>query len=208
MEIPSNLEATFDPSFSAMGPMKMRLPDYVVDYLNDVCDGLSVESGDPNYSDFLAGKLLRGEEIGIPLDKLHQNFLEFVLTVSKQYIWTVSRKRESVFKEFRVEVGKVWCNKQLAKDFNPVHSHTGLLAGIIYLKVPEQINIETMEGCLDFVYGRNKFGSLDFDGNRRILPVVGDMYVFPAWMLHVVYPFYGEGERRSVAFNVYNKNTS
>ncbi|HIA71042.1 TPA: hypothetical protein EYN98_34355 [Candidatus Poribacteria bacterium] len=33
-------------------------------------------------------------------------------------------------------------------------------------------------------------------------PVVGDIYLFPNWLEHMVYPFEGKGERRSVAFNV------
>ena len=32
-------------------------------------------------------------------------------------------------------------------------------------------------------------------------PKVGTMYFFPSWLQHVVYPFRGEGERRTVAAN-------
>ena len=34
-----------------------------------------------------------------------------------------------------------------------------------------------------------------------ILPKVGDFYLFPNYMMHSVYPFYGKDERRSLSFN-------
>jgi hypothetical protein len=35
-----------------------------------------------------------------------------------------------------------------------------------------------------------------------VRPEVGLMVMFPIWMNHCVYPFKGEGERRSVASNL------
>jgi hypothetical protein len=34
-------------------------------------------------------------------------------------------------------------------------------------------------------------------------PHIGDLYLFPSWLLHQVYPFRSEGERRSMAFNIH-----
>ena len=34
-----------------------------------------------------------------------------------------------------------------------------------------------------------------------VKPVVGTMLVFPQWLKHQVMPFFGEGERRSMAMN-------
>ena len=34
-----------------------------------------------------------------------------------------------------------------------------------------------------------------------VKPEVGTMLIFPNWLKHAVMPFYGEGERRSIAFN-------
>jgi hypothetical protein len=33
-------------------------------------------------------------------------------------------------------------------------------------------------------------------------PEVGKLLVFPSWLQHMVYPFKGEGERRTVASNL------
>jgi hypothetical protein len=38
------------------------------------------------------------------------------------------------------------------------------------------------------------------------LPEVGDMYVFPGYIQHTVYPFKGDGERRCIAFNMDLRN--
>ena len=34
-----------------------------------------------------------------------------------------------------------------------------------------------------------------------ITPKVGLMFLFPAYLMHQVYPFYSDEERRSIAFN-------
>jgi uncharacterized protein (TIGR02466 family) len=41
------------------------------------------------------------------------------------------------------------------------------------------------------------------DGRYLIEPIPGLMVVFPSWLKHMVHPYYGNGERISVAFNVF-----
>ena len=45
--------------------------------------------------------------------------------------------------------------------------------------------------------------SLRFGMTQNKLPKRGHMYLFPAWLGHSVMPFRGEGERRSMSFNVH-----
>ena len=40
--------------------------------------------------------------------------------------------------------------------------------------------------------------------NLKFKPEVGTMLVFPSWLKHSVYPFYVDGERRSMSFNAYH----
>ena len=35
-----------------------------------------------------------------------------------------------------------------------------------------------------------------------VKPTVGDFFVFPADLIHMVYPFYSDGERRSFSMNM------
>ena len=103
----------------------------------------------------------------------------------------------------------LWANFQGPGDFNPPHSHGGALSWVIYLQIPDELTEENKKykgtsagpGGITFRYG---------DGPREVityqtfLPQTGDMYIFPAWLQHWVYPFKSDVERISVSGNVTN----
>ena len=103
----------------------------------------------------------------------------------------------------------LWANFQGPGDFNPPHSHGGGLSWVIYLQIPDELIEENKQykgtsagpGGITFTYG---------DGPREVityqtyLPHTGDMYIFPAWLQHWVYPFKSDVERISVSGNVTN----
>lgn len=97
-----------------------------------------------------------------------------------------------------------WVVSQLEGDYNPIHSHGSWMSGIVYLKVPEQICKipNSLDGCVHFVLGNYHEPSLQNFGPKVIYPKVGEMYIFPGYLLHTVYPFKGSGERRSLSFNL------
>ena len=108
-----------------------------------------------------------------------------------------------------VKMREAWVVSQFAGDYNPAHSHESLLSGIVYLKVPEGISKTfydkddpSLDGCIQFIMGNYHRPSLNNFGPRVILPEVGDLYLFPSYILHTVYPFFCEGERRCIAFNM------
>jgi hypothetical protein len=196
-----DLKATVEPSYN-FGPMKLKLPDDVIVRLNEICD--SEESVVEDYSPYLAGRIKNGKQTGLKLEAFNKEIINFLYTSTRSYIYNTLGNSDVKLNEFDIRLGKMWMVSQLEKDFNPVHSHTGVVAGIIYLKVPPQVNLQTLEGCLTFIYGDYHYGSLKNHGPISIQPAVGDMYIFPAWLLHCVWPFYGEGERRCLAYNFYN----
>ena len=55
-------------------------------------------------------------------------------------------------------------------------------------------------GLIEFSYGEPADMRSD---TLMFKPEVGMMIVFPSWLKHTVYPFYCEGERRSMSFNAY-----
>ena len=84
------------------------------------------------------------------------------------------------------------------------------------MKVPECIakkdgevlNINNASGGVDgftqLVWGTNTkrdILQLKPQTEEYVKPEVGTMLLFPNWLKHAVMPFYGEGERRSMAFN-------
>ena len=103
----------------------------------------------------------------------------------------------------------LWANFQGPGDFNPPHSHGGALSWVIYLQIPDELIEENKQykgtsagpGGITFTYG---------DGPREVityqtyLPHTGDMYIFPAWLQHCVYPFKSDVELISVSGNVTN----
>ena len=102
---------------------------------------------------------------------------------------------------------KLWCNFQRPGDFNPPHSHGGALSFVIYLKIPEELKDENKAfkgksagpGGITFIYGDGNSYALD---SHSIFPVERDMFVFPAWMKHWVYPYKSDCTRISVSGNV------
>ena len=54
-------------------------------------------------------------------------------------------------------------------------------------------------GWIEFMYGEN----LNLINNKHaVKPEVGQIFMFPSWLQHTVYPFRGKGIRRSLSFNV------
>lgn len=103
-----------------------------------------------------------------------------------------------------------WGNVSIAGDFNPMHSHTGMISGVGYLRLPDNIEDEWAQedhdpsaGMITFVNGNT--ASLNTH-SLRLKPEVGVIYFFPAWLLHEVYPFRSAGERWSFSFNTTIEN--
>ena len=100
-----------------------------------------------------------------------------------------------------------WGNDQREGEYQIVHKHSGKsiigYSTILFLKVPD-FGPEFTETALP-TNGRTVLlgkdgGSLSYK-NWIINPKVGDFYVFPYDMEHIVYPFRGSGVRRSISMN-------
>jgi hypothetical protein len=124
----------------------------------------------------------------------------------------------------KVEVDELWSVHSFEGDYNPIHDHgTKTIMGISvtgWTKVPQQIldqptagtpnyslynSSGDCDGYLCFQYGRNSL--MDVERLRppqctSLQPEVGKLYMFPSWLQHLVYPFKGAGERRTVAANL------
>lgn len=192
----------YSPQF-LVSPLHTSLPDRMLKDLIKLTNRYVEDKNSTDYSDNLAGQIKQGRQVELALDEVSEKFRDLLLDLSISYIDSQSNRGQSEMEPYEVSFVDMWIVSQREKDFNPIHQHGGELSGIVYLKVPAQINPGKFpEGYLEFVYGRSKPETLDFNGSRAVLPVVGDVYIFPAWLQHIVYPFYGEGERRSLSFNI------
>jgi uncharacterized protein (TIGR02466 family) len=104
-----------------------------------------------------------------------------------------------------VNIYDVWGNISVAGDFNPPHTHSRMMSGVGYFRLPDDIEQEWLAedhdpsaGMLNFWDGRSQSLSL---AQFRVKPKVGDIYIFPAWLNHSVHPFRSTGERWSFSFN-------
>ena len=169
-----------------------------VDKLLDEAKG-SQES----YGDRLAGHLKKE----VKLDALnYKKYFDQMLSVYDHALqgW-IGKKGFSQY-----VVRNLWCNFQKANEFNPPHNHTGILSFVIYLKVPEVLRKECAEhqkvktsagpGCISFfIADSDRKNSIT---QNSFLPMVGDCFIFPAWLKHWVYPFRSDCTRISVSGNV------
>ena len=97
----------------------------------------------------------------------------------------------------------VWYGVMKAGDFHILHSHHSLdiniavLAGAIYLEVPD--NLPEPQGNICWVMGQ--FIGSTYDPFWQYLPEPGDVFLWPSWLMHMVYPFRSKQERIMISFN-------
>ena len=98
----------------------------------------------------------------------------------------------------------VWVNFMKAGEWNPVHNHTGDLSCVTYLKVPKEIEEENKTSELSSKSNTPSAGKLEFQYGDHIgycntgmmmNPKEKDIYIFPAKLHHMVYPFKSKVER-------------
>jgi len=93
-----------------------------------------------------------------------------------------------------LEIESCWVIDQRANDYHILHAHIpNLVSGIIYLDIPVGMKASTFPDGILTLIENNPF---------IVLPEIGDMYLWPSYMLHSVYPFRTKGRRLAVSFNV------
>ena len=153
-----------------------------------------------DYSSKLASQI--NNELKIS-DKFIKKYLEKEL---KKHIKNFLIK-ENVKKVKKIKILNLWVVRQFRGEYNPIHYHEGDLSGVAYLKIPKNMTKNSMvknkkiktNGTIDFINGQKGFLS---NSVYNIIPKVGDLMIFPNYLMHTVYPFNVEGERRSFSFNV------
>ena len=103
----------------------------------------------------------------------------------------------------------LWINYQKANEYNPPHNHSDDLSFVIYLQVPEELEKELKE--TEDLHNNSGPGTINFDYGIEMplsintfskFPRVGDIYIFPAWLVHYVHAFKSDVERISVSGNI------
>ena len=106
-----------------------------------------------------------------------------------------------------VKILNLWVVRQFRGEYNPIHYHNGDLSGVGYLTLPKNMTKNNLvknkklktNGTIDFINGQKSFLS---NSIYNLIPKIGDLIIFPNYLMHTAYPFNINGERRSFSFNV------
>lgn len=102
-----------------------------------------------------------------------------------------------------------WANVSRERAYNGIHNHPYCTwSGVYYVSLGERDQTGgPYNGVIEFPDPRlgvnwAQLPGQPFGTHIQIVPQAGTMLMFPSWTHHWVHPFYGTGERISLAFNV------
>ena len=188
-------------TFRAFGPTigKSKLSKKFITLLNSHVDKSNFSKKN-DYSSKLASQIKN--EIKIPKTIIDKSLSKELIKNIKIYL-----DKSEVKKIKEIKIINLWVVRQLKNEYNPIHYHEGQLSGVGYLKIPKDMNQNKLvknkkfktNGTIDFINGQTNFLSKSI---YNLNPKLGDLLIFPNYLMHTAYPFNIDGERRSFSFNV------
>ena len=205
--------------------LETQMPKKMVDDVNDYMDEYREDKNKESLAKTLVGQIDKGEQLLLDHnDKRMVDYNNFICNLGVEYINHFAASGNSLKGPKQVQIDETWSVHSYDGDYNPIHDHgTKTIMGIsttAWTKVPPQIGAKATantptyslynesghsDGCITFQYGQVSV----IDGNRLkpaqsfvMTPEVGKLLLFPSWLQHMVYPFKGEGERRTIASNL------
>jgi hypothetical protein len=186
---------------SPFGPKiaRLRFPRLLIEKINLEVDRITKKKAlikKYDYSKNLVGQVK--QEIQLPSIFVQKNIYKHISSSIKEYVKASTGKLTK-----KIKIINFWIVRQYAHEYNPVHYHDGHVSGVGYLKLPRLLNKDKKKlktnGSIDFINGSKMFlNNSVFNHN----PKIGDVILFPNYLMHTAYPFSVEGERRSFSFNV------
>jgi hypothetical protein len=202
--------------------LQHRLPHQVVTTLNDYLDTLRQNKQRESAGSSLVGQIHQGEQLVMDYEDVKLiPFTRIVESLAAAYLRHFVEQTKSPLRAKRISMDKLWSVHSFEGDYNPIHDHTTAapmgISFTTWTMVPEQImqssdervdlydSSGAIDGYINFIYGLNQVSDperLRPSQSRYIMPEPGKLLLFPSWMQHTVYPFFGQGERRTVAGNL------
>ena len=183
------------------GPVigKTRISNNFIKKINNEFD-LKIKNKNSDYSSKLASQIRN--EIKLNSNFIKKNLAKEIIIDAKKFL-----KNEKIINIKEIRILNLWVVRQFKGEYNPVHYHEGDLSGVGYLKLPKNMTTNKevknkkirTNGTIDFINGQKNFLSKSI---YNVIPKIGDMYIFPNYLMHTAYPFNIEGERRSFSFNL------
>jgi len=187
-------------NFKPFGPSigKTRISKKFIDKLNKEFDGKS-NSKKRDYSSKLASQIQN--EVNFSNKYIKKNYSSYLKKIIEKFL-----HNEGIKKIKKIDILNLWVVRQYKGEYNPIHYHEGDLSGVGYIKLPKDMTKNKLlknkkirtNGTIDFVNGQRAFLSKSI---YNVIPKVGDLILFPNYLMHTAYPFNKDGERRSFSFN-------
>lgn len=202
--------------------LQTQLPARMVVDLNRYMNARH-NKGAESFAHKLVGQISHGEQLKMDTeDPLVQPFVQVVANLSQSYLEQFTRMIGANPLHRVPHVHSLWSVHSYERDYNPVHDHgVDTIMGISFTtwtKIPSQIadgeeykasalynSSGVADGYLQFHFGQTGIRGLEElrpPFSKTVKPEVGKLYMFPSWCQHCVYPFEGDGERRTVAGNL------
>jgi len=188
-------------TFRAFGPIlgKSKLSKKIIRVINNQVDKTTLSKTN-DYSSKLASQIKN--EIKFTKFYIDKNLSKELVNNIKNYL-----KQSDIKNIKEIKIINLWVVRQFKNEYNPIHYHDGQLSGVGYLKIPKNMNQNKMvknkkiktNGTIDFINGQRNFLSKSI---YNLNPKLGDLILFPNYLMHTAYPFNIDGERRSFSFNV------
>ena len=208
---PSNfmVEKHFGPFFGST-----ILPDEATNALLKMTDKIIDSKNSKSHGQSLAGVI--DKELRIYRSDIETAGMDLMLeSIVRSYVTHCAKNHQMFGDDWKIEsfINSAWVVSQYENEYNPLHNHTGCdISGVIYLKTPDvkgRRNIESKKGKHendgDITFVHTALGNRNFDALEKgiitMTPQSGLMILFPSYLLHTVWPFIGDGERRCIAFN-------
>ena len=195
-------------SFRPFGPLmgKGKVSKFFVKKIIDEINKNKITKKN-DYSFKLASQIKK--EIRISKKFIKKNLYKEINHNIKKYL-----KNSEIKNIKKINILNLWVVQQFKDEYNPIHYHVGDISGVGYLKIPKKMTYNKMiknkkiktNGTIDFINGQKGFLSKSI---YNLTPKVGDLILFPNYLMHTAYPFNIEGERMSFSFNakiIYKSN--
>ena len=177
----------------------LKIPKNLINKINKEVDKILIDKKKLKKSDYshkLVGQVK--QEIKLSSNFVKKNLLKFIGDSVKKYINKSSKKNVK-----KITLRNMWVVRQFKNEYNPIHFHSGNISGVGYLKIPKNITKSRKRlktnGTIDFIHGSKSFLNNSLFNHN---PKIGDLILFPNYLMHTAYPFKREGERRSFSFNI------
>ena len=153
----------------------------------------------------LAGQMEREYQ----LEKSKQHIVPYLEQMAREY-----QKNWDYYQKENLKVDSLWVNLQKKTEYNPIHNHDGVLSYVAWMEIPYKRSNELEQNHSKDSRTKTLSSTFQFIYSTILGNVVNEVYdvengwegrivMFPAKLLHIVYPFYtSDGYRISIAGNL------